>query len=79
MLITRISPFSGKEHTKEIPITEEQYAGITKGNFKWSVPGKLIQDAFPNLTPGQREFIMTGITEEEWDNEFKDDPLNLEK
>jgi hypothetical protein len=27
----------------------------------------LIQDAIPNLTPDQREFIMNGITAEEWE------------
>tara|TARA_R110002110_G_scaffold8326_6_gene41868 strand:- start:6113 stop:6232 length:120 start_codon:yes stop_codon:yes gene_type:complete len=26
----------------------------------------LIQDVFPNLTPGEREFIKTGITVEEF-------------
>lgn len=30
----------------------------------------LIQEIFPNLTPNQREFIMTGSTPEEWDAEF---------
>jgi hypothetical protein len=25
---------------------------------------------FPNLTPSQREFVMTGITDEEWEEAF---------
>lgn len=29
-----------------------------------------IQDIFPNLTPNEREFIKTGITQEEWENLF---------
>jgi len=33
--------------------------------------GKLIQNAMPYLTPSEREFLMTGITAEEWDNVFK--------
>ena len=24
----------------------------------------------PDLTTSQREFVMTGVTDEEWDNEF---------
>ena len=28
----------------------------------------LMQDAFPNFTPSQREFIMTGICDKCWDN-----------
>ena len=34
--------------------------------------GGLIQDCFPNLSPSEREFIKTGITEEEWDFAFKE-------
>ena len=33
----------------------------------------LIQNAFPNLTSEQREFIKTGVTPEEWDETFCDD------
>ena len=29
--------------------------------------GVLIQNAFPMLTPTEREFILTGMTDEEWD------------
>jgi len=32
--------------------------------------GTLIQDAMPQLSADQREFIMTGCTSEEWDLEF---------
>ena len=32
--------------------------------------GVPIQDAMPNLTPNEREFIMTGITPEEWNEIF---------
>jgi hypothetical protein len=30
--------------------------------------GKLIQDAFPSLSVVEREFIMTGITPDEWED-----------
>ena len=26
----------------------------------------LVQDLMPNLTPSEREFIMTGMTDEDW-------------
>jgi hypothetical protein len=62
MNITRISPLSGKVNTLDIPATLEQFAAYEAG--------ALIQNAFPNLTPDEREFIKTGITPEEWDAAF---------
>ena len=62
MNITRISPLSGKVNTLDIPATLEQFAAYEAG--------ALIQDAFPNLTPDEREFIKTGITPEEWNEAF---------
>lgn len=35
--------------------------------------GTLMQNAMPNLTLDEREFIMTGITSEEWDSAFGPD------
>jgi len=32
--------------------------------------GVLIQRAMPELTPDEREFIMSGITKDEWDTVF---------
>ena len=32
--------------------------------------GELIQNEFLHLTAGEREFLKTGITPEEWDNAF---------
>lgn len=57
--ITRQSMFTGIVRTKEFDITEDQY-------YAW-VGGKKIQDAMPNLSPDDREFLMTGATPEEWD------------
>ncbi len=62
MLIKRKSPFSGLNHEMEIDVTEAQLA-------EWQ-SGTLIQHAMPSLTPDEREFIMTGITPEEWDATF---------
>jgi hypothetical protein len=58
MLITRKSMVTGKVHTLEIPITEAEAIAYEQG--------ALIQDAFPNLSAAEREFIKTGITAEEW-------------
>jgi len=62
MLITRTSPFTRKVNTMDINVTEAQIAA-------WQ-NGKLIQHAMPNLTADEREFIMTGITPEDWANTF---------
>ncbi len=62
MKFTRISLISKQETTRDLPITPEQLA-------KWKA-GALVQDAFPNLTPDEREFIKSGITAEEWDEIF---------
>ena len=65
MQITRVSMFSGKTNTMEIDVTPEQIAA-------WKA-GQLIQKAMPNLSPSEREFIMTGVTSEEWDAKFDEE------
>ncbi len=62
MKITRVSPFSNKKTTLELDVTARQIASWEKG--------ELIQDAMPNLTPDEREFIKTGVTPDEWDDIF---------
>ena len=62
MTITRKSPLTGITRTKEINVTEEQI-------FAWQ-NGALIQDAMPQLSADDREFVKTGITGEEWDQLF---------
>ena len=62
MKVTRVSPFSNKKTTLEIDVTARQIASWEKG--------ELIQDAMPNLTPDEREFIKTGVTPDEWDDIF---------
>ena len=71
MKITRTSMFSGIERTLDLPITEEQLAS-------WKA-GTLIQQAMPELTADDREFIMTGVTPEEWAAEFGDGSRKLTK
>lgn len=62
MLITRKSMFSGKEHTLEVPCTEEQLKAWQNGVH--------IQNAMPNVPADLREFIITGATPEEWNEIF---------
>jgi hypothetical protein len=62
MQITMRSILSGIERTREIDVKPDQLAA-------WE-SGVLIQNAMPNLSDDDREFIMTGITPDEWENEF---------
>ena len=65
MLITRVSMFSGKTHSREIDVTQQQLDDHASGK-------DLIQNIMPNLGLDDREFILTGITPEEWDEAMGD-------
>jgi hypothetical protein len=60
MQITRTSILTGITRTLDIPVTPLELACYSAG--------ALVQDAFPSLSPDEREFIKTGITSEEWDS-----------
>jgi hypothetical protein len=66
--VARQSPFTGKLNVMKLNISEQEY---TRRLEKW-MGGELIQNAFPMLSAGEREFIKTGITPKEWDEMFKD-------
>jgi hypothetical protein len=66
MLIKKTSCISGITREMDLPITEIEW-----GRY---IRGALIQVAFPLLTDEQREFILTGITPEEWDEAFPPEP-----
>lgn len=65
MIIKRKSIISGVERERELDITEFQLA-------RWKA-GALIQDVCPHLSKEDREFIISGSTQEEWDQVFKED------
>lgn len=65
MTIFRVSKLTGKTNARQINVTQAQLAAWEAGSF--------IQDAMPHLTADEREFIMTGITPEEWDAAFGDE------
>ena len=66
MKITKTSPFTGKVATLDLPITQERIDA-------WQNDNTMVQEAFPELNADQREFLMTGITAEEWDHFIKED------
>ena len=49
----------------DLPVTVEQ--------LEHYAAGALLQNAFPNLSADEREFIKTGITAEEWEAIFGTD------
>lgn len=58
MEITRRSMLTGTERTIDIPVTHTQLA-------RWQA-GELIQHVMPELSSEEREFLVTGVTPEEW-------------
>jgi len=70
MEITRKSSYSGITRTLDLNITQEQLDNFNKGMH--------IQRAFPHLPADQREFILTGITGEEWDCLFPPEEMDEE-
>lgn len=48
----------GKDVSMVLDVTEEQLQRFERGEFA--------QDVFPNLSAGEREFLITGTTPEEW-------------
>jgi hypothetical protein len=60
--VTRKSQMSGITRTLELNITSDQ--------MKAYETKLLVQDAFPQLTADEREFIKTGVTAEEWEEMF---------
>ena len=65
--ITKKCPFTGKMNTRKIPVAKAKYDKWERGETR-----ALIQQYFPELSPDDREFILTGCTPEMWDEKFKD-------
>ncbi len=66
MRVTRKSELSGRTHTLELPVTEEQLQRYERRE-------DLLQNIFRDLSPTEREFIKSGITDEEWRGVFGSD------
>ena len=65
MMFTKTSMMTGNTHEMDLDITEDQLND-------WN-QGQLIQDVMPELSPEAREFLITGITSDEWDSLMGDD------
>lgn len=63
MIVKRKSVLSGIERTRDIPVNPEDM-------LLWETGAVNIQDAMPYLNDDDREFILTGITQEEWNTAF---------
>lgn len=68
MMITRTSPVTGEVRTLEIMCSEADYKA-------WE-NGALIQNVMGYLSPADREYIISGATQEDWDMLFKDMELD---
>ena len=60
MKITKKSVLTGITHTREIEITEQQLDQMKRG--------KHIQWLCPQLSADDREFLISGIMPEEWED-----------
>ena len=70
MVITRTSAMSGITRDMDLNISPEQWQEYLDGEY--------IQVCMSHLSADAREFIITGTTQEEWDEAFKeiDEPGN---
>ena len=62
MNIEKMSILDGKTYKMDLDVTWDQ--------IKEHRNGKHAQNAFPTLTPEEREFMISGITPEEWKKVF---------
>lgn len=62
MQVTKFSIISGLQRTVELPITESQLQRIANG--------ELVQNVCPDLSADEREFLISGAWDGEWDNLF---------
>jgi hypothetical protein len=64
--VTRQSVLTRQMNTMELPISQEHL------DIYDTVGDILVQDAFPNLDKEQREFLLSGITPQEWNKYIGD-------
>tara|TARA_R100000664_G_scaffold27698_1_gene38580 strand:+ start:2139 stop:2354 length:216 start_codon:yes stop_codon:yes gene_type:complete len=57
--IEKTSPLTGKVNTMEIKMNPNDYV-------RWQKRETNIQDALPYLSVDEREFLMSGISPEDW-------------
>ena len=67
MMVSKQNVMTGQWNTMDINITADQW--------KMWQSGTLIQDAAPQLTEAEREFLISGMTPAEWDAMFEEEGL----
>ena len=60
-------------HNKKSVVMDVDLDTFNQCWYNWYVRDMFIQDAFPMLPANHREFLMTGITPEEWDAMFPEE------
>jgi hypothetical protein len=55
--------FTKIEREREMPVTQEELD-------RHAIKRELAQNVWPQLSPSDREWLMTGVTAEEWDQVF---------
>lgn len=72
--ITRRSTITGKLHTFQMPFSEQEFLAIQPYLAdQRHRSGGLIQNILPEHSPDQREYILSGITPQEWKEMFGDE------
>tara|TARA_R110002074_G_scaffold308407_1_gene479215 strand:+ start:396 stop:617 length:222 start_codon:yes stop_codon:yes gene_type:complete len=64
--LTRTSIITQRDNTMILPIEGERVTAWLKARRADPQTAPLIQDAFPDLNDEQREFVLTGVTPNEW-------------
>lgn len=72
--VTRRSALSGDLHTREVLIEHGELTAWVEQGFRDGP--LLIQQCIPSASDEDREFILTGITPEEWDLTFREDEVD---
>ena len=69
MILTIKNQLTGRLNTMAVDVTPEQIE-------RWRA-GALIQDVMPHLSTDEREFLITGMTPEEWDEIYDDEEKDI--
>ena len=64
--VTRKSILSGKTNTMTLDITQESL------DIYDIIGGMLVQNVFPNLNKEEREYLINGVTPDEWNKYIGD-------
>jgi len=55
--VKRVSPLSGKQHERLVPMTAEDYEGYVENGLQWHM--------LPDLTQAERDYLDKGVVERE--------------